>query len=47
VTITDGGAARPPCSSAGARSPASPGRKLVVEGVAGKQGSRYLIFNPV
>lgn len=25
----------------------TPGRKIVVEGVVGKQGNRYLMFNPV
>lgn len=48
VTITDGrGAVTAVFLGRRKIAGIAPGRKLCVEGIAGKQGNRYLIFNPL
>jgi hypothetical protein len=48
VTITDGrGAATAVFLGRRKIAGVAPGRRMVIEGVAGKQGNRFLIFNPL
>ena len=48
VTVNDGlGAVTAVFLGRGSIAGITPGRKMTIEGVVGKQGNRYLVFNPI